>query len=268
MGIFVDYDATDANILFMQYVSDPITAQTIIAQGIKLQMQCGELAAANNLFLSLGIRVVSSNGGTVRGTILAVTRDDVEAFVYTLTDLQNRSFTATSSEVVAQNGDRLVVEIGMGGSSDYRHTSKIFKGDSSVTDLPENDTSFNQYNPWLEFEQTLIVGNVLTIQPLSIGMVFENLDLIQYSDLIINDMSLALLFGELTFGPDDTLLQINNFNLAVSFESCDIFRSNLIIDDINLNFFLDGLVLDYLNIDLIPEITLTIDDYTISLMEA
>ena len=69
---------TDQDHLYRQGVSDPIVAQTILAQIIKFQIRTQESNTAANLFTSLEIRVVSQDGATVRGTILVLERDDVE----------------------------------------------------------------------------------------------------------------------------------------------------------------------------------------------
>jgi hypothetical protein len=53
--------------LIHQWVSPPI-----------FQMRGLELNAGNNMYLAIGVRVVSNDGGTVRGTILSVTPDDNE----------------------------------------------------------------------------------------------------------------------------------------------------------------------------------------------
>lgn len=149
-----DSNTDDQDIVMRQYVSDPIAAQTIAAQAIELQMRVSETSASNNMFLTLGIRVVSNDGTSVRGTILAVTRDNTEA----ATSLTNRRLTATSTEVIAQGGDRLVVEIGMGGNpllATDQHDSSLRIGDADAADLPEDDTDTTDKNPWLEFPNNI-----------------------------------------------------------------------------------------------------------------
>lgn len=148
-----DANTTSRDVLIMQYISDPIPAQTILAQTIKLQCMCSESSDLNNMLLTVGLRVVSSDGLTVRGTLLSVTRDDVEAG----TSYTNRRFTATTTEVVTQDSDRLCIEIGMGGIPDTggSHTFSMVFGDNASVDLPEDDTDLNFYNPWIEFENAI-----------------------------------------------------------------------------------------------------------------
>jgi hypothetical protein len=151
--VFDDADNTDRDVLFRQYVSDPIAAQTIAAQALAFQMRCLENNGSSNLYTSIGIRVVSNDGTSVRGTILAVTRDATEVVASVFT---NRRLTATTTEVVAEAGDRIVIEVGLGGDpSSGGHDSSISIGDDSATDLGANDTDTAAYNPWVEFINTM-----------------------------------------------------------------------------------------------------------------
>ena len=62
---------------FRQFVSAPLAAQTLGAQTVKLQIRGYERLANNNMFVAMGMRVLSPTGA-VRGTVLAVTRDATE----------------------------------------------------------------------------------------------------------------------------------------------------------------------------------------------
>jgi hypothetical protein len=156
-----DGDLTNADKCCRQWVSAPIGAQTIAAQTVELQMRCAEDNASNNLFLALGLRVVSNDGATVRGTLVTVARDGLEMAVDSVLDGStawvNRRLTTMTSSVTAQDGDRIVIEIGAGGDpsggSGHMHGLRI--GDSAASDLPANDTATTDDNPWLEFPNTL-----------------------------------------------------------------------------------------------------------------
>jgi len=147
---------TDA--LHRQYVSDAIPAQTV--QGnVKLQLQALEAHANNNQFVSLVVKVISNDGVTVRGTALAITRDALE----TTTSLVNRQFAdAALGAVVAQANDRILVELGLGGTPGggggaQGHNGSIRWGcDASSGDLPEDDTQTGTtYRGWVEFSADL-----------------------------------------------------------------------------------------------------------------
>jgi hypothetical protein len=156
-----DGDLADKDKCCRQWVSEPIAAQTIAAQTVEFQIRCAEENSANNLFLALGLRVVSNDGSTVRGTLLAVTRDGLEMVVDGNLDGSsnwvNRRLSATTTQVVAQDGDRIVIEAGGGGDpsagSAHRHGLRI--GDAAASDLAEDDTSTTDDNPWLEFPNDL-----------------------------------------------------------------------------------------------------------------
>src|SRR4029078_1005837 len=108
-------DSTDRDVCFRQYITPLAKGQTITgSQAIKFQLGAIETSNNNNVFVALGIRVIASNGSTVRKTVLAVTRYAVEVSSTTLT---NRQFTATSAATnyTTVDGDYLVIEIGTAG---------------------------------------------------------------------------------------------------------------------------------------------------------
>lgn len=155
-----DDDTSDRDYVLLQSISLELTAgQTITGgQAIKAQFRVSETDLGNNLFLALGIRVIAANGSTVQKTVLAVTRDNVEA----ATTLTNRQFSATSdaTNYTTVAGDRLVFEIGMGGdpTSSRNHSFTIRFGDAAGSDLAEDDTSTTDNNPWVQLNDTLTFG--------------------------------------------------------------------------------------------------------------
>ena len=154
---FTDSNNADRDVVFRQYISRILTAgQTVTgSQALKAQCLVSEVAAGNNLFFTVGIRIIALDGSTVRKTVLTVTRDAVEA----VTTLVNRQFTATSAATnyTTLAGDRIVIEIGMAGDpiGNNTHSSTMRLGDSSASDLSEDDTSTTDNNPWVELTDTL-----------------------------------------------------------------------------------------------------------------
>ena len=134
-----------------QYVSDPLAAVSIVNPSIKWQIRAQELAAADALFTAIAIRVVDRWGST-RGTILGVTRDDTE-LVVAPTALTNRAFTSSPAvSFVAQNHDRLVIEVGIGGFiSNFSGFETRFGDPTASADLPEDDSTTTDLVPWVEF---------------------------------------------------------------------------------------------------------------------
>lgn len=153
---FTDSNAADRDVLFFQLVSAPLAiGQTVTgAQAIKAQCRVIETATGNNMFLAFGIRII--NVSTVQKTVLDVTRDAVEADAVTLT---NRQFTATSAATnyTTVNGDRIVIEGGMGGDpgGGQQHSCSMRLGSSAALDLTEDDVSVLDSNPWIELTDTL-----------------------------------------------------------------------------------------------------------------
>ena len=149
-------DASTANldILGRQWVGPPMGAQTILAQTIKLQIRAMEGGKNGNMFLAWSLRICSRNGSTIRGTLVALQRDGTEMDEK---KVENRGDSATSTELVILNGDRLVLEVGAGGTpsgaSDHEYLIRI--GSSTTAgNLPEDDIDQTEKNPWLFLTNT------------------------------------------------------------------------------------------------------------------
>jgi len=149
-------------ILIYQFVSAPLAAQTISGNvsGVIIAKQNSDL---NDATLALGIKVVTNDGQTLRGTLLGITADDSLVSELTSGTPSQRQFRNSTeqtaiplSEVVVQSGDRLVVEIGFRELRDST-TSYVtaYTGDNAASDLTQSDSGTVQNNPWIEFSQTL-----------------------------------------------------------------------------------------------------------------
>lgn len=140
-----------------QYVSDPLEAQTL-SGNVTAQMQCLEAHANNNLSLTIKILVCSNDGSSTVATLLAITRDGSEVN----TSLRNITFNSVAlSSYACSAGERLVIEIGLGGTptaagGTQGHNGSIRWGcDASSGDLPVDETQTGTtYRPWLEFSNT------------------------------------------------------------------------------------------------------------------
>lgn len=164
---FADNNAVDRDVLLRQYVTKlPLTVgQTITGgQALKFQVRAKERAVGNNMFTTLGIRVV--NGSTVNKTVLVVTRDGVEINEAALV---NRQFNANSAagNYTTVTGDFLVIEVGAGGDpgGGQDHDYDLRLGDAAVSDLAENNTATTDDNPWVELTDTLTFLADTTITP-------------------------------------------------------------------------------------------------------
>ncbi len=163
--------ATPVNVLSRQYIVGPLKAVEISGT-VKGRIRAQEANADADYRAQIVIRVLSSDGGTVRGTLRAA---DTEALSNEFgTSLTNRAFPLATLEpqalspVTAQAGDWLVIEIGY--RSHNAHTTSrngTFRyGDSASSDLPEDETSTSDYNPWIEFSQDIAIQEIETRQVL------------------------------------------------------------------------------------------------------
>ena len=219
-------DQTDGDYLIFQWVSDPIAAQTIQAQTIKFQMRSSEFSPANNLYQSLCIRVLSGDCTSVTGTLVPLTRDTLEL----TTALVNRSMAPTCSEVEANEGDRIVIEVGQGGdpTPSGEHDGILSIGDDSGTDLGENDTDTDAYNPWIEFVTDTLefAGGAETVSlstasitangqslVLAPGAVTKSLNT---AALTAGGQALSLSMGEATIALGTAALTLNGQSIVVS----------------------------------------------------
>ena len=154
-------DASTANldILIMQYVSPPLHPFSTTKMGSKVfdyVIRASETAASVNMDVRATVRIVK-NDGTEYGTPEflvgpSLTAADTSEASTTLTA---RSITTTllNNNVTIADGDRLVVEFGMGGnpSGASGHTGLLSFGDDSETDLANGNSETAAYNPWVYF---------------------------------------------------------------------------------------------------------------------
>ena len=161
----------DPNVRFLwrQYVSDPVGAQTIDGT-VKGQLRVLSDGPGTWNRVCLCIKVVSNDGTTLRGTLLALGEYFANAsFAISLTNRKSSDLDGLSS-VVAQANDRIVVEFGClatGGAADAM--AQMSCGDDSGTDLPEDETTTAANNPWIEFSGNLFTTDY-TVTPASVAM--------------------------------------------------------------------------------------------------
>lgn len=152
-------DHTSKDAMHRQYVSDPLLAQNI-SGNVKAQFQCLEANAGNNLFITLKIYIISNDGTTAKETLLAITRETTTELGTSLANRQFSSLAISAADV--EEGDRLCVEVGLGGTCTAAggvngHNGSIrFGCNASSGDLPEDETQTGTtYRPWIEFDDTI-----------------------------------------------------------------------------------------------------------------
>lgn len=142
--------------LVAQFVFGPIAAQTI-SGNVKAQIIATEGAFLSDYYPQMKVRVVSSDGLTVRGTLLDYHSYGTE-FLSTAT---NKTWPSTAlTSVVASQGDYVVVEIGYHWTSAFSSTAESLRfGDDGSADLPEDEvTTTATLNPWVEFDSYILPG--------------------------------------------------------------------------------------------------------------
>lgn len=153
-------DIVDKDAIVLACVSNALAAQTIASQVVSIQIQGKQTNLTNNMFLAWKIYLIDATGAAVAGgTILALRRDGTEL----TTTITNRGDSATSTEVTASSGDRIVVEVGFGGlptatAGIDRHSGTAQIGEAGASgDLPVDDTTTDlAYNPWINFANTIM----------------------------------------------------------------------------------------------------------------
>jgi hypothetical protein len=150
-----NYVAAGEHEALFQFISTTLDAATVTTSDtLKLQMRALTDSTAANPRIDISVRVVSGDGSVVRGTVY----EGNGPTAISQSAWTNRSLGSAGAEVTAQNevgiqsGDRFSIEIGTyhdGATSVYPYT-----GDAEASDLPENETSTDAYNPWFEITTT------------------------------------------------------------------------------------------------------------------
>lgn len=165
-----DYDS-----LHRTYVSDLLAAQTILSTTtIKGQFQCLESNAGNNLFLTMKVWLCDADGAA-KELLLDISRKGTEP----TTSIRNTTFAATAlngsgGNVTVEATDRLVLEIGLGGSpvatgGTQSHRGSIRWGGTATSgDLPEDEsTATATYRPWIELSNDI---TFFTVTPITVPL--------------------------------------------------------------------------------------------------
>jgi len=171
-----DSDSTDRHFCVGMWVSDPIAAQTIAAQTIGLVMRANEDLVASNMFVHWTIRILDS-AGNYRATIPVAFRTDGSEVspVGAGGEAYSRYDSDTSTSVACSDGDRIVIEAGLGGNptSSDNHNSIAVIGDNSATDLTTTDEVYSADNPWVNFANTITFLAVPTVTTQSCSDVLD-----------------------------------------------------------------------------------------------
>lgn len=152
--------AQAVDVLVAQYVSAPLSGNQTISGAIKGQIRASESSLTGDLRAQTVIRVLSLDGTTVRGTLIASSASALASeFVGSLT---NREFPIASpvspSSVNALDTDRVVVEVGYRKHENAatNRSGTLSLGNPLGTDLAEDESTTTANTPWIEFADTLV----------------------------------------------------------------------------------------------------------------
>lgn len=157
--LFLSYQTTGQTGLCCQAVSDPLTAQTI-SGSVMAYARCRDVSAGGSATTRLYIAVVSGDGATIRGVLLALGGYGTGL---AFSGVQNRAYADghALNSVAVQDGDRLVVEF---GANDPNAGTLLLRigAPSGTADQPEDETSAADLVSWVEFSGviTFQVGGV------------------------------------------------------------------------------------------------------------
>jgi hypothetical protein len=147
----------DSTALDRQFVSKPLDAGVVFTSGgsaVKGRMRGAEFAVSDNAYPAWKIFVANR-----AGTKQAYLYDGSSSLEFS-TALTNRNPFAAGGGLCLANyttaqGDRLVVEVGYMDVSGTTPEANSRFGDAAASDLPEDESSTNDYNPWVEFPQAI-----------------------------------------------------------------------------------------------------------------
>lgn len=164
------------DVAIAQFISAPLSGNQTISGAIKGQIRALESNAAADMDPQCVIRVLSNDGTTVRGTLIA---SDTSALGHEFnTSLRNVKYpkggSTTPTSVNALDGDRIVIEVGYRKheSATTSRTGTLSFGDAAGTDLAEDETTTTANDPWFEFADNLTfqaVGTRVSQTPLLVG---------------------------------------------------------------------------------------------------
>lgn len=152
--------AVAGDLLFAQYVSDPLQGDQTIDQAVLCQVSADEALGTADAVSRIVLYVVNGDGSAVRGTLLSI--GDYSAVTEWHTSLRNKIFAdgRNPTSVAALNGDRLVLEVGANHAA-AAVALEIEIGDSDATDLAVSDETVTATNnPWLQIQQALTFQSV------------------------------------------------------------------------------------------------------------
>lgn len=149
---------TTQDILIAQFVSDPLFRQRVRIDARNFSMvvgKCSEGATTANAHLAYSIRVISQDGGTVRGTLRS-SFTTISEFPLVASAATRIISAGAVTALTVQTGDRLVLEVGIRASAPTAAGSgSIRTGFDAASDFALTSGLTTDLNSWCEFAQDL-----------------------------------------------------------------------------------------------------------------
>lgn len=144
-----------------RYVIGPLSAVQISGI-VNLAQRCSESNSGANTTLAIAIKIITPAGADRSVLLAAVGSDSAASPQELLTSLAVRRVWNLSEvrpiPLTAQTptaGDYLVIEIGFRSATTTTRNIVQTWGDNNANDLPDADGGTNDYDPWVDFSQTL-----------------------------------------------------------------------------------------------------------------
>ena len=146
---------TSQDILCNQFVSDPLPPQRFLTDTtVSAVIRVLASATTENATLAVVVKVVSQDGGTLRGTLFSTFSTDTTFLATAATRILAAS---ALTALTTQSGDRLVVEIGAHANAPTTAgTYTMRQGNSAATDFALTTALTTDLNPWVEFSSDIL----------------------------------------------------------------------------------------------------------------
>ncbi len=131
--------------------------------------KCSENATTNNVHLAYSMRVLSQDGGTVRGTLRSSFANITE-FAVTASAATRIIAAGAVTDLTTEAGDRLCLEVGIHVSGPTASGSAVERfGFSATSDFALTSALTTDLNSWCEFEQDLFDMRFINYQHVKVG---------------------------------------------------------------------------------------------------
>lgn len=161
---------TTQDILVTQFIGPPMQPISFDARNFSMVVgKCGENATTNNAHLAYSIRVLSTDGGTVRGTLRS-SFANISEFALTASAATRIIAAGAATALISQPGDRLCLEVGIHASAPtVAGSGSMRTGFAAASDFALTTALTTDLNGWCEFQQDLFDMRFNNYQHVKVG---------------------------------------------------------------------------------------------------